>query len=65
MHCYLCLFTISLVTKVFLVVVLGRLFSFGRQKKWLLVALSRWSSYIVTVVREFAGVDSILVVLDG
>ena len=40
------------------------LFSFGRQKKWSLVALDRWSSYTVTIVWEFAGVDSALVVLD-
>ena len=39
-------------------------FSFGRQKKWLLVALGRWSSYTVMVVWEFARVDSALVVLD-
>ena len=38
--------------------------SFGRQKKWLLVALDRWSSYTVTIVLEFAGADSALVVLD-
>ena len=39
-------------------------FSFGRQKKWSLVALNRWSSNTVTIVWEFAGADSALVVLD-
>ena len=63
MHCSLCLFPISLLDKVFLVVVLDRLFSFGRQKTWLLVALNRWLSYTVTIVWEFAGVDSALVIL--
>ena len=38
-------------------------FSFGRQKKWLLVALGRWSSYTVTVVWEFAWADSASVIL--
>ena len=33
-------------------------------KKWLLVALDRWSSYTVTIVWEFAWADSPLVVLD-
>ena len=28
-------------------------FSFGRQKKWLLVALGRWPSYTVTIVWVF------------
>ena len=45
-------------------VVLDRLFSFGRQKKWSLVALNRWPSYTVKIVREFAGADSALVVSD-
>ena len=39
-------------------------FSFGRQKKWSLVALGSWSSYTVTIVWEFALADSALVVLD-
>ena len=39
-------------------------FSFGRQKKWSLVVLDRWSSYTVTIVWEFAWADSLLVVLD-
>ena len=39
-------------------------FSFGKQKKWLLVALDRWSSYTVTIVWEFAWADSALVVVD-
>ena len=42
-------------------VVLDELFLFGRQKKWSLVGLNRWSSY---TVREFAGVDSALIALD-
>ena len=48
----------------FLVVVLDKFFSFGRQKKWSLVALNRWLSYTVTIAREFAWVDSGSVVLD-
>ena len=39
-------------------------FSFGRPEKWSLVALYRWLSYTVTIVREFAWSDSELVVLD-
>ena len=39
------------------------LFSFGRQKKWSLVAWDRWSSYTVTIVWEFDGANSALVVL--
>ena len=38
--------------------VLDRFFSFWGQKKWLLVALDRWSSYTVTIVWELAWVDS-------
>ena len=45
-------------------VVLEGYFSFGRQKKWSLVALDRWLSYTVTIVREFAWADSELVFLD-
>ena len=45
-------------------VVLDWFFSFERQKKWLLVALDKWSSYTVTTVWEFAWVDSALVDLD-
>ena len=45
-------------------VVVDGFFSFRRQKKWSLVALNRWSSYTVTIVRGFAGADSALVVLD-
>ena len=43
-------------------VVLEGYFSFGRQK-WLLVALGQWLSYTVIIAREFAWVDSELVVL--
>ena len=45
-------------------VVLDRFFSFGRHKKWSLVALDRWSSYTVTIVWEFARADPVLAVLD-
>ena len=62
MHCSLCLFRISLLDS-FLVVVLEGYFSSGRQKKRSLVALDRWLYYTVTIVREFAWVDSELVVL--
>ena len=39
-------------------------FSFGKQEKWLLVPLDRWSSYTVTILWEFAWVDSALVTFD-
>ena len=39
-------------------------FSFGGQKKWLLVLLDRGSSYTVTIVWELAWADSALVILD-
>ena len=45
-------------------VVLDSFFLFGEQRKWLLVALGRWSSYTVKIVWEFAWADSALVVLD-
>ena len=35
-------------------VVLKRFFLFGRQEKWSLVALDRWSSYTVTIIWGFA-----------
>ena len=38
--------------------------SFGRQKKWSLIALKGWSTYTVTTVWEIAWADSVLVVLD-
>ena len=47
----------------FAVVVLNRTFSLEGQKKWLLVALDRWSSYTVTIVWELAWADSVLVIL--
>ena len=40
-------------------------FSFGRQKKWSLVTLDRWLSYVVRIIREFAWADTALVILDG
>ena len=39
-------------------------FSFGRQKKWSLVAFDRLLSSTVTLVWEFALADSALIVLD-
>ena len=45
-------------------VVLDGQFLFWRRKKWSLVALDRWLSYTVTIVREFAWADSELVFLD-
>ena len=41
-----------------------QVFSFQEQKEWSLVALDRWSSYIVTIPWELAWEDSALVVLD-
>ena len=41
-----------------------QVFSFGRQKKWLLVVLDTWTSYTVTIAWEFAWADSALAVLD-
>ena len=61
MHYPLCLSPISLLEQVFFVVDFDRLFFIWETKKWSLVA---WSSYAVTIVREFAGADSALVVLD-
>ena len=48
----------------FVAVVLDSFFSFGRQKKWSLVVLDRWSSYTVTIVWELAWADSALVAID-
>ena len=63
MHCSLCLFHISLLDKVYWWLFQAGFFSFGRQKKWLLVLLGRWSPYTVTIAWEFAWADSALVVL--
>ena len=41
-----------------------QVFSFGGQKKWSLVALDNWSSYIVKIVWELAWAESVLVILD-
>ena len=57
------LFPISLLGKVLKWFFLDRFFSFGRPKKWLLVALDRWLPYTVTTVWEFAWADLALVVL--
>ena len=46
-------------------VLLDRFFSFGEQKKWLLVALASWLSYTVMIVWELARADLVLVVLTG
>ena len=43
---------------------LDRFFFIWETKKWLLVALDRWSTYTVESVGEFAIVDSVLVLLD-
>ena len=80
MHCFLMLVSHFFAVWSFVVVVLGRFFSLGRQKKWSLIALDRWSSYTVMIVWEFtvmilweftvmiewefARADSALVVLD-
>ena len=40
------------------------LVSFGRQRKWSLGTLDRWSFYAVTIIQEFAWADSALVGLD-
>ena len=61
----LCLFPISSLGKVLYWLFQTDFFSFGRQKKWSLVASGRWSSYTVTILWEFAWVDSVLVVLGG
>ena len=39
------------------------LFHLGDKKKWLLVALDRWSAYTVANILELARVDSALVIL--
>ena len=59
-----CLFSISLLDKVFSGCFRQAFFHLGDQKKCSLIAFNRWSSYTVTIVREFAGADSALVVLD-
>ena len=45
-------------------VVLDGFFFICESKKWSMFALDRWSSYKVTIVRQFAWADSTLVVLD-
>ena len=44
-------------------VVLDNFFFMWETKKWLLVALDRWSSYAIKTVWEFTRADSALVVL--
>ena len=41
-----------------------QVFFITETKRWLLVALGRWWSYTITIVWEFAWVDSALVVLE-
>ena len=48
------LFLISSLEKVFEWLFQTGFFSFGRPNKWSLVALDRWSSYVVTTEWEFA-----------
>ena len=45
-------------------VVLDRVYFIWEAKKWPLVALDRCSTYIVTIVSEFAWAGSTLVILD-
>ena len=52
MHCYLRLFRISSLDKVFQWLFQTGFFSFERQKKLSLFVLDRWSSYAVTIVWE-------------
>ena len=61
----LCLLPISSLGKV-----VQRLFQTGffykkKKKKWSLVTLDRWLSYVVRIIREFAWADTALVILDG
>ena len=65
MHCSLCLFPISLLDSLLVVVLEGEKSGcwLRDKKKWSLVALDRWLSYAVTIVQEFAWADSELVTL--
>ena len=63
MHCRHMFFSHFFTGWSFAMVVLDSFFSFGRQKKWLLVVIDRWSSYTITIVWEFAWADSAVVVL--
>ena len=53
MHCFLCLFHISWLDKVFSGC-FRQTFLIWEKKKWSLVALDRWSSYTVTILWKFA-----------
>ena len=57
MHCFRFLFWLKFCSVL-------ESFSFGVQKKWSLVTLDRWLSYVVMIVWEVAWVDSALVGLD-
>ena len=57
MHCFQFLFWLKFCSVL-------ESFSFGVQKKWSLVTLDRWLSYVVMIVWEVAWVDSALVGLD-
>ena len=59
MHCYLCLFRISLLDKVFSDCFRQAFFIWET-----LVLLGRWLSCTVIIVQEFALVDSASIVLD-
>ena len=64
MHCSLTYVSHFFTGYSFIVAVFDRFFLFGRQKKWSLVALDRWSSYTVMIAWAFACADSALVVLE-
>ena len=55
MFIFYALLPISSLDKDFAFTILDRYFSFGGQKKWLLVALDRWSSYTVMIVWDWLG----------
>ena len=59
---YIC-FTFLYCIEIFSGCFRGLFFLWETKKKWSLVALDRWLSYTVTIVREFAWADSELVVL--
>ena len=64
MHCFLCLFYISLLNKVFSGCFRQAFFNLGDKKKWSLVVVDMWLSYTVTIVWEFVWANSALFVLD-
>ena len=64
MHCFLCLFYISLLNKVFSGCFREAFFNLRDKKKWLLVVLDMWLSYTVTIAWEFVYANSALFVID-